>query len=347
MPELLNLSSTDPRLYQYINTFQERALSYGRWWGTTQLATFCITNGCIVLPREVAVIEALTLNGVPLQPRNQWYAFVTAHAPTLCGSANCSPGLYSGCGCGCGCGPFVSEDRLQVTSFATTTAGQKIRFYFNAADIGKKVIVQGRNDSGVWVRSSFGGSVQDGEQVTFAQTGGQNYTDTTTEWAVGNPAAIIKEVTSYAVLMYAVDEDGTVAQQLARYQPDETHPSYRRFYLPNFSTTCGEDGESTVKAIVSLNHVPVRTANDWLLFQNIAAYEDGTMAVRYWREGNRPQGDAYFFGLNGPSRSRRGDVATVKMSGALPTLQAELRKMTGDQTTVQVRRSGVYLAGFV
>jgi hypothetical protein len=350
---LVNLCPTDTRFYQYLNSFQERALSYGRWWGTTALMDFCATpddNGvCVVLPREVAVIEALKVGGLPLMPKNTWYSYVTPHS-SWGGCSSSAQSVYPYCGCGCGCGPAVSEDRLMVPSFAVTTTGQKIRFYFDPEDVGKKIVVQGYDSDNIWVRTEFDSAWQDGEQVTLATTGGEYYTDTVTEWYIGAPTGIIKETTAERVLMFAVDDpfaSGDAAQQLATYQPSETRPSYRKFYLPSVRSACGDCSSMTVRAVVSLQHIPVSQPNDWLLFQSVPVYEDGVQAVRYWREGNRSEGDAYFFGMHTAPRSRRSDVATVKLSGALPTLQAELRKMTADLTTVQVNRAGTRLPGFV
>lgn len=348
---LVNLCEDDPRFYTLINSFQSRALAYGRWWGTVQMLDACVSasgtctteGACVIMPREVAVIEALTLNGAPLNPRNAWYSYITPVDPTYCGSANCSPGLYPW-GRDWQRGPWgVSEDKLTVPSFGVTTTGQTIRLYFNSADLGKKVRVQGYDENNVWVRTSIDGTVQDGEQVTLATTGGEYYTDTTTVWRIGSPQAIIKEATSYNVLMFAVDEDGTVAQQLANYQPTELLPSYRKFYLPGRICGCS-DNTATLRCLVSLAHVPVSTPTDWLLFDDaLPAYEDGVQAAHYWRNGDRAQGDAYFFGFPRPAKNGRGVLRHAEGAGALPTLRTVLRKSTADLTTVQVRRSGVML----
>lgn len=345
-----NLCPDSPTFFRYINSFQERALSYGRWWGTTQLMQFCVTSKCVVLPRQVAVVEALTLNQLPLQPRNQWYSYVYPHRPYQgCGTAACNPGIYpTPCACGCGCGPFVSEDKLTVPSFQVTAAGQKIRFYpGNVADVGKTIIIQGYDSNGVWVRSTIEGVVQDGVQVTLASP----FVTTAIAWAAGAPTAIIKEPTSYQVMMFSVDPDtGEDVNRLAVYEPSETLPSYRKLYLPTYRAGCGcSDGEgtSTLRAIVSLNHIPVTRPLDWLLFQSTSVYIDGVKSELLRDNNDLAGSDKAFFGADDVPRNGRGGLRSVKLGGALPTLQAELRKMTGDLTTVQVRRSGVNLAGFV
>jgi hypothetical protein len=192
----LNICADDPRLYNWINAFESQALQYGRWWGTTQLVKFCLSDsGCLVLPRQIATIEAANLGSRHASLRNSWYEFIKPHE--LCDS---------GCGtrgCGCGCGSVNIQDSGTVASFRTTTAGQVIRVYpGHTSDVGKKIIFQGNDENGIWVRSTIDGIRQDGEEVTLALP----YVDTVTVWGAGAPFAVMKEETNYRVLVYAVTE---------------------------------------------------------------------------------------------------------------------------------------------
>src|ERR1041384_3645824 len=82
IPALLNVCPDDARIGQWINTFEERSFSRGRWWGSTQLARFCVTTeSCIVTPREVATIDALSIGGVPVPVQNSWFQFIRPHIP--------------------------------------------------------------------------------------------------------------------------------------------------------------------------------------------------------------------------------------------------------------------------
>lgn len=358
------LCSDNPLLYQYINAFEERALLYGRWWGTTQLMRFCATPDtdgvCVVLPREVETVEAINANGSPVTPRNAWWPFSYrgAHASwsSCCGSSNNNVANYpvplgTVCRCGCGCGPANAIDKLTVPCFATTTTGQKIRFTFDPVDVGKTIIVQGYDSDNIWVRTLVGSTWIDGEQVTLATTGGEYYTDTTTEWYVGSPTAIIKQTTNKRVLMFAADDpfaSGDTAQQLASYEPSETHPSYRKLYLPSVRCSQSDDCTNiTINAIVSLRHIPVSTPNDWLLFENHAAYFDGVQSERMRDNNDFNAADRLFFGTIEAARNNRAYPRVNKLSGAIPALEAELRKKTGDLSTIQMRQTGVFLQGFV
>lgn len=348
--QVLGVCPDDDRIGAWASNFQERAWAQGRWWGTTQLMTFCLTGeSCIVLPREVAVIEQATLNGAPMRMGNLWYQFNKPHEWITGSSANCSSNGRCNC---CGCGPMTMEDRGTAASFATTTGtDKKIRLYpGNAVDEGKTVIIQGYDANGVWVRSTVDGVRIDGEQVTLALP----YAETTTTWGPdpntrkGAPVAVIKESTQYRVLMYSVDGDG-VEVQLANYEPSETHPMYRVVSIPGLSNcTASASGctTKTLKAIVSLQHVPITADEDWLLFTNLAAYKQGVMAEKYYEEGNIALGDAYFYGQPRPARNGRGVLRHTLGQGAISLLEAELRKMTGDITTVNMGRDVLNLGGF-
>lgn len=329
----LNICSDDPRLAQWVNAFELQALPYGRWWGTTQLIQVCtVSNGCLVLPRGVATIEAVSVGCRSIRPGNIFGDFIREHMPWGGGSA---------CSC-CGCESVGMSEGGMVPSYGTTSGvNSKIRLYpTNAADVGKKVIIQGNDKNGLWVRRTIDGAVGDGEQVTLALP----YVDTVTIWGPGAPMAVMKELTSYPVQMFAVEQTTLVETQLAEYQPTETEPEYRRVYLRG---TCETSECNSLRAVVSLDHVPVRSANDWLLFSNLEAYRNGMMSIRYRKEGNQQLADAYFFGTERRSKHMRGPLRYAEGMGALPILRAELRKYTGDKTEIAIQHSGLDLRGFM
>lgn len=345
----LNVCSDDDRIPVWASMFQERALNYGRWWGTTTLMRLCLTtSGCIILPREVAVIEAANLNGVPMRMGNMWYQFVKPHtsctsSPSSSG-APCSPANFA-CSC-CDCKNLVLEDRGTVASFSTTVSGQKIRVYpGNAEDVGKEIIIQGYDSNGVWVRSGPTSARIDGEKVTLAMP----FVDTTTVWGVGAPTAVIKDPTEYRVLLYALDTTTGDEFALAQYQPSETEPMYRMVSIPGYNDTncgCTQSSTKTLLAVVSLQHIPLEADEDWLLLTNLAAYKQGMLAEKAYEDGNMELGDRLFFGGVMPPRNGRGILRSTRTMGCIPMLEAELRKMTGDQSVVNIQYSTLNLSGF-
>jgi hypothetical protein len=234
------------------------------------------------------------------------------------------------------------DDNGTAVSFASTSSNnQKLRFYVtgDSSDVGKKVIVQGKDLNGVWVRTVIDGVVSDGEQVTLASP----FVDTTTIWGIGEPTLLIKDPTNYKLLMYGVDATTGDETPLGDYQPTETNPMYRVIKIPHLKGRCGcssSGGTRTLTAIVSLQHIPVQADTDWLLFQNLIAYGDGVYSEKLREEGNVVAADGYFFGNDRTPQNARGVLRKIDGTGALPLLKAELRKMTGDVTTVNVGQSG-------
>lgn len=309
----------------------------------------CVTSGCLVLPREVAVIEAANIDGVPLTMGNLWYQFVHPHGECGEGRTNGAvpcKGFVGPCGC-CGCHPMVMQDQGTMASFARTTSDNcRLRFYpGNAADVGKKIIVQGYDSNNIWVRTTIDGVRADGEQVTLALP----YVETVTVWNPGAPTGVIKEQTAYRVLVYAADVDDGTETPIAEYQPSETEPMYRVVNIPNYrggNCGCGSSGTQTLLAVVSLQNIPLQHDNDWLLFTNLSAYKAGMMAEKMYESGDVAMGDAYFFGTSKPARNARGVLRVTDGMGALPLLRAELRKQTGDQSVVDIKYNTLDLAGF-
>lgn len=364
IPASLNICATDERFYAWLNEAEEMMLAQGRWWGSTVEAQFCTRSGCLVFPRQVAEVERIAVCGGNVQTENGWFAFTRQIASVIqrdCGTGSCSSGStptnqrnqYGSC--------FLQarERRGEVCSFSSTLGqGKIIRSYpTNVADVGKKIIYQGYDSNGIWVRTVYDGDMRDGEQVTLAMP----FVDTVTTWNPGNPYAVVKEVTAQRVLVYEYDSDTTTERQLADYEPGETNPSYRVSFIPGLrnatngngccSSDTDDDRRVTVTCMVSLRHIPFTSPGDWLILQNLPAYKAAMMAVKAWEEGDEAKGNYYFYGTQAAPRNARGPVRVVNRGGAIPLLQAELIKQTGGRTnayifTDEVQKMTRQMAGF-
>jgi len=228
-----------------------------------------------------------------------------------------------------------------VASFATTRGANKvIRTYpTNSADVGKKIIYQGNDSNGIWVRTLIDGVMSDGEQVTLALP----FVDTVTVWGPGAPVAVQKEVTVQRVLVYEYDTVLTTERALADYQPGETRPTYRQSYIQGarFNQGCcnradseDTDRRTTLTALVSLQHVELRSPSDWLVLQNLDAYESAMMAVKAREERDYAGFEFLFYGTSASPKNGRGVNRVVNRGGAIPLLQSEQRKMSGDRTAI-------------
>jgi hypothetical protein len=342
----LCLPAQRSKFLSYLNGAEEEMQNYGRWWGSITEAQFCIRKGCVVFPREVATIEQIAICGQPMTIENSWYQW-TQNLATIascggsCSSDTCNTNISGVCGCG------HLGMRMQArfaASFDWTVGENKaLRFYpTHSSDVGKKIVVQGYDENNIWVRTSFDGSVQDGEQVTLALP----YVDTTTVWYPGAPSAIQKEATSYRVLLYEVNTSTGDERALGVYQPSETNPEYRVATIPGFryikcGGCCDADSSNpprTITALVKLHHIPLSADRDWLLFRNLQAYRYAMLSQFHRRNGNFDLANAFMFGTPAPRQSRMSNQATLSKGGAIPLLRAELRSMTGDNTTAYVHR---------
>lgn len=288
-----NTCSTDDRLVQWANAAQERLMNCGRWYGTVVRAKFCVSDGCLVWPREVATIERINLCSTPIRNYNLWYEFTEYIAPSC---VDCC---------------FRTDPRLIALSDTPTISDIEdgkavIAVCTNAADAGTEIVVQGNDDSNAWVRTDDGGTPIDGEKIAFAVSPG---TAGAIEWAEGGITGIQKDDTDYDVLLYQYDlGSATTEKLLGRYQPNEKYPNYRRSQLKGIENGCCDtdcdDPTYTIEAIASLQHVPVSADRDWFLIQNQYALELAMQAI-VLEEDNKD------------------DVAEVKWKKAIRELQRQ------------------------
>jgi len=297
-PQALGVCADDPRLVQWLNEAQERLLNRGRWYGTVARVMFCVSDNCVTWPREVATIEAIKLADASVPIRNLWYEFRQFSGPNV-------PQEWDAAGSSLelvdrGMSPTVSDIR---------GTNKKVRVYATRAeDEGKRILVQGRDENGQWIRTNDGGTIVDGEWITLSLTGTDsvNYFD-------GGITGVQKDVTSYDVLMY--QWGGTsVERLLGRYQPTEVAPMYRRSYIRNMPYA-GSNELTQVEAIVSLQHVPVVTDTDWFIIQNEPALKLGALSVKLEEVGET-------------------DRAEIEMRKAIRELQRQLDKMSSDTNVV-------------
>ncbi len=320
-------------------------LNQGKFWGSVVEAQFCVgSDHCLTWPREVANVEQIQICGVNIDTQSSWYNFTRI----LAGAARGNGAVMSNTANATGrnqfgqCAGGWPQQLMKagtVASFATTRGENKvIRSYpTNSADVGKKILYQGRDSNGIWVRTLIDGVVSDGEQIVLALP----FVDTVTVWGPGAPVAVQKEVTVQRVLVYEYDTVAVLERALADYQPGETRPTYRQSTIvqaPRRGGCCNTTDDSakltTITALVSLQHVELRAPGDWLILQNLDAYESAMMAVKAREEKDYAGFLFNFYGTAASPKNGRGVERVVNRGGAIPLLQAELRKNTGDRTAI-------------
>lgn len=85
----LNLCPDDPRVDDIINRAQEYVVIHSRGEVLHQRIAVCVTNNCIVWPRQVASITDASICSQPIPLRNQWYEFLPDGVGTYVGQQTC------------------------------------------------------------------------------------------------------------------------------------------------------------------------------------------------------------------------------------------------------------------
>lgn len=133
---------------------------------------------------------------------------------------------------------------------------------------------------------SVGYSYGEGEDLILPNSV-SDVTSATTFDAGNSLYAIVKPTTIGVLTFYHVAEDGTETL-IGRYEPGETIPNYRRYFVPQRT---GDDGN--VIALCKRKFVPVAVDNDQIIPGNLTALELAMMAVNYRRNAEMARARDY------------------------------------------------------
>lgn len=317
IPAALSFCATDARLPRYVNEAQRRLLNRGNWWGTFQLAQFCVTKGCLTWPREIATIEAVSLCSKPVNIRNMWYEFLgpVDYPNSCCSTDKCD----NVCNAGDPCSLGALQDRGVVPAFEDITGtGKKIMVQAaHSSDNGKRILLQGIDNNGLNIRTQDGALWVDGEYVIL------NTASILSANTFSTLTGVQKDATNMSVRIYQYDvATSTIEKNLAVYQPDELIPQYRRSYILSLSSACASGcscakGTHQVNAVVKLEFIPALVDTDWLIIGNLDALK--FMAMSIYKE-------------------ERGDMAGAEgdYKRAIRELVVELDTRNSRKTTVRV-----------
>lgn len=258
----------------FCNEIQQRLLSDPMqpdegFWGTWGRMAFNVTrdNPYITAPREVARITAIDVCKRPMQIRNEWYEFL-----------DFGTGLRGGCGSVCE--PAMAFQRggiggTVVTAFDFKPPNKIIRIYpTNSADIGKHVLIQGKDQFGAPVTSTDGSNIFSGEFLTLAQP----FTEGSEE--LSELTGIQKDLTNGQVQIFQVNTDTGEQSLLTIMEASEEVSGYHRIYINNLPGACCREGIYQITAMVKLAFVPVRVSTDYLLIGNLPALIAEAQAIR-------------------------------------------------------------------
>jgi hypothetical protein len=298
--KVLSMASTDSRVVDYINEAQERLLHQGAWPGTYARYRITTDDGMITWPRQLETIEAVAIDDTPGVVRNRWYEFLDSGPGILESTDHVGRQL-------------IDQDTAACFSDISGT-GKRLRLYTDAltasVDTGAKILLQGYDDNGAWIRTQDGSNYVDGEYVILTSS----YVETASNFSSLSGAQ--KPDTKGNVTVKEYNVAAETVRTIAEYEPLENLPTYRRSMIPGITTS------TTVTVSGKLRFIPAQNDIDWLHINNQPALKLMVMAVR--KEENNVM-----------------DEAMVYEAKALKTLQDQLMHHLGDGAVFSPRVTGV------
>lgn len=269
-------ASDQPRLAGLVNEAQTMLLEAGGetgWYGTWGKMAFNVTRTAphLTLPRHVARIINAAICRDPVRIQNPFYEVLEYGVGIQPNSCTCQlEEIY---------------DRGTVPTMVdldNTSNPKTLRFYItDQRDIGKTVLVQAIDSNGATLRSLANGVDVQGVYIRLEAP----FVDS--EFTLGaNPLSKItgfqKDILVGDLRVYEVDTELGTQNCLAIFEPSETTPCYRRYYIGGLPSNCCP-GETTIQvtAVVKYAFVPVQVDEDWLLIDNIPALKRACESIRY------------------------------------------------------------------
>lgn len=280
IPLVLGICRDDyVRLASVVNEATQRLINNATegWWGGFHRVVFAVlrSDPYITLPPQYQSILSLGACR-PMPLRNQFYEFLEEGTGALP-----NPNDSAWCVDNNSCLPQQALDRASVAvTRDLTPTNQYLRVYItDVRDAGFKLLVSGAKDAnGVGIYSTDVNVPVNGFLMTMTQP------FTTSESIVTSFESIGKSVTSGDVLLKQVDATTGVEVLLARYTPNETNPSYRRYYLRSIPQNCCDTdtpGTALVTAMAKVQYAPVNVPTDYLIIGNIPALKEECESVRF------------------------------------------------------------------
>ena len=282
IPDFLGFDPEDTRLVQIVNEAHQRLMMQGLFWGTYQTYQICVSSeGCLTWPRQVASIEALAVNDQPITLRNNWFEYLQTGFGIRSTSNSSELQLID---------RGRSAVFLDMTDFSST-----LQVYSEVdEDASAKLLVQGYDQNGNWIRTLEGSQWIDGEYIAIGTTTAASSKIFTSITGVQKP------VTNGPVHLSKVTAESVVVP-IGYYQWDEQFPDYRRSIIPGLGNapqyTCGSGDPLTekrvVRAVVKLDHIPVKRDTDWFVLGNEPALKNAAKAVQLEEQQNRAEAAQY------------------------------------------------------
>lgn len=256
------MAVTDARFLARLNRAIEELMNEGDWPGVVDRYKFAVYGGMITLPGDLNRIMGVAVNGSPVEMASPWFEFMAA-GPGPQDSAGWVDNVIDR-------GEACTIQQIPADTPCTLEVAGELDERVSGAR--PKITLRGYNADGVWVRSDVGGSMIDGLQLEI--NGDTAPKKALTGFTFTGVEAAIKPRTKGYVHLYAVD--GATRYHLATYSPNETNPSYRRYFVPFLDPA--QNHQVTVRA--RKRFVPIRSDADFLIITNMGALEMMILALQ-------------------------------------------------------------------
>lgn len=267
--------SDSDRVVDCINNAVERLLIQAPADASTLRMRFCVTNGCITLPREVDYLLKVNVcrRNVPIQ--NRWFEFLAGGPGSLDFDLSCAIGLAD-----MGDGFKTHTDIITPRQVMVTCDVPE--------DVDARILIRGADENGKEVQTLTYN--EDETEITGRVVGEYVELDSVspryTASKFSTITSVVKPITNGYVYLSAYDpDDETNTFSIATYHPYEERPSYRRYFV-----TGGNKNYSTIIALAKLRFVPAIHDSDPLLVQNLPAIQHMMQAMNYFNAGDMEAG---------------------------------------------------------
>jgi hypothetical protein len=256
------------------------------WWGSWAEIAFNVSQSFpyVTMPRNVARAEAFAICDCPVQLNNQFFEYLRFGNGRL-------PKIFAN----------ECHRMLQVMSRNNAPGFQDLTnppqfivvYPTNPADLGFRVLIQGRDPSGQTIFTQDNLAQVKGVFVTLTLPSATAQVN-----GVNQPFSIItgyqKDITKGPVQIFQMDPVTGAQVLLHTMQPSETTGWYRRYFFNALPFDCCTamgppsgcpagvtPGQVQVTAIVKLDPIPVQYDTDYFTLQNLEALIEESISLRY------------------------------------------------------------------
>jgi len=270
--------SDSDRVVECINSAVERLMIQAPADASVIRMRFCVTNGCVTLPREVEYLLKVNVCSTNVPIQNRWFEFLAGGPGSLDFDNSCSIGLAD-----MGDGFRTHTDIITPRQVLVTCDVPE--------DTEARILIRGADENGKEVQTLTYN--EDETEVLTRVTGEYVELDSVnpryTSHKFSSITSIIKPITNGYVYLSAYDpDDSTHTFSIATYHPYEELPSYRRYFV-----TGGNTNYSTIVALAKLRFVPAIHDSDPLLVQNLPAIQYMMQAQNYFNAGDMSAGNDF------------------------------------------------------